>query len=85
MFTVLVLLLLTGYMVWTLAGLYGRINTAEKQAEAQRQANGRLGAENDRLRYAVENSDDEAVIAQAARERLGLVYPDETVFVTSGN
>lgn len=84
MFTVLVLLLLTGYMAVTLVGLYGKISAAEKQAEQQRQANRSLSQENDAMRYAVDNSSTEQVIADAARQRLGLVYPDEIVFVTEG-
>lgn len=84
MFTVLVLLLLTGYMVVTLVGLYGKVSAAENQTEQQRQINRSLSQENDTMRYAVENSSEDEVIADAARRQLGLVYPDETVFVTGG-
>jgi hypothetical protein len=32
------------------------------------------------MRYALENSDEDSVKAQIARDRLGLVFPDEEVF-----
>ena len=84
MFTVLILLLLCAYMVWTLVGLYGQITALEASNDARRQQNRLLSQRNDALSYAVENSGEDEVIAQAARQELGLVYPDETVYTTDG-
>lgn len=37
-------------------------------------------AENAELEYAADNSDDPSVIEDIARDKLGLVYPNEEIF-----
>lgn len=79
-FTAIILVVLTGYMVWTLAGLYTRINGTRAKNQELSRAVERQSAENDEMRYAVEHSGEDEVISDAARRELGLVYPDETVY-----
>lgn len=82
MFTALVLLVLIGYMAYTLAGLYTDVSAAGEAKEALEEDVRNRTEENDLLRYAVDHSDEDEVIADAARDKLGLVFPDETVFTT---
>ena len=37
-------------------------------------------AENEEIRHDIENSDDDGVISEYARDKLGLAYEDETVY-----
>ncbi len=78
--TAVVLVVLTVYMLCTLSGLYRKITrTAQENARLEQEVE-RQRAENDVMRYAVEHSNDDSVIEDAARRELGLVYPDETVY-----
>lgn len=79
--TIIVIAALIVYAAITLTDLRGRIAEAEKnrqQLELQVSAG---TAENDELRHAVENSDDDEVIEGIARDKLGMVMPGEKVFV----
>ena len=78
-----------------IAGLlaYGCItllNTRNKVAEASRteiqlqQQVQQLQEKNAALQYALDNRDDDATIEDIARDRLGLVMPDERIFYDSG-
>lgn len=79
--TKLVVLALLVYLATTLLNLRSQIQAAQterdtltQQVEAQTQRNAELSA-------AVKDSDDPDRIADAAREKLGLVEPGEKVFV----
>lgn len=52
----------------------------QKQEEIQQQVD-ELKKENEDMEYAIDNSEDESVIEDIARAELGLVYPEEKVFV----
>ena len=79
-FTAIVLIVLLGSLCAALVSLYGRIRALETENSRLQESVRRETAINDQLRYVVEHSDDDAVIAQVAREELGYVYPDETVY-----
>ncbi len=79
-FTAIVLIVLLGSLCAALVSLYGRIRALETENSRLQESVRRETAINDQLRYVVEHSDDDTVIAQVAREELGYVYPDETVY-----
>lgn len=83
---------MTGLII---AGLlaYGCItllNTRNKVAEASRteaqlqEQLQQIQEKNAALQYALENRDDKSTIEDIARDRLGLVMPDERIFYDSG-
>lgn len=57
--------------------------TAKAQAQLQTQIE-QLQETNASLRYAIENQDDPDTIEDIAREKLGLVMPDERIFYDAG-
>ena len=63
-----------------LTGLYTKISDAKVRNQELSSMVDQQTAVNDEMRYAVEHSAEENVIADAARRELGLVYPDETVY-----
>lgn len=76
---VIIVILLT-YAVLSLIRLRSRIDSAEAEKEALQQQVADVSAENDDMRYAIENSDDEDVIRDIARDKLNLVEPGEEVY-----
>lgn len=82
--TKLVVLALVIYASVTLLGLRGKIEGAKAaQAELQAQVADKA-VENAQMKYAIDNKDNDEVIAEIARESLGLVKPGERVFYDSG-
>lgn len=78
--TKIVVAVLVVYAAVRLFGVHDQIEEAKaarKELTEQAQA---LEIENAAMRYALENSDEDSVKAQIARDRLGLVFPDEEVF-----
>lgn len=79
--TLLVIAALLVYAVVRLFQMQTRLTEAERtqtQLDAQIEE---LEKTNAALEYAVENADDPDVIADIARDKLGLVMPDEKIFV----
>lgn len=65
----------------SLVRMRGKLAEAERtQAELQAQVT-ELEKGNAALEYAVENADDPDVIADVARDKLGLVMPDDKLFI----
>ena len=81
-FTKIVITVLLVYAVSTLAGLYSQVNDANGELDRLRDTLDSQHAKNAELEYAIENSDDPAIIEDFARENLDLAYPDEEVFYT---
>jgi len=78
--TKIILAILIVYAVTTLAGLSTKIAAAKKQqAELESQVE-QVSASNEEMKYAIDNKDDDDVIAGIARDKLGLVQQDEQVF-----
>ena len=78
--TKFVILALALYAGISLVRLIGRIDgalAAKRELEAQVQE---TEIENEKLRRDIENSDNDGVIGNYAREKLGLAYEDEIVF-----
>lgn len=83
--TGLVVLALMIYAVVSLVGLGQRQAEARaREAELQQELE-RLQGENEALEYAIENAEDPEVIAGVARDALGLVRPEEKIFLDGGN
>lgn len=80
--TVIILVVLIGYMAFTLVGLYQKISAAQAEKTRLAQEIRSQQEENDAMAYAVAHQEDDRVIADVARRELGLVYPDETIYYT---
>ena len=68
------------YMGCTLVKMSEKISRAETAKEQTQAAVKAQSEENDSMSYAVEHSDDDGVLARLARDKLGLVFPDEKAF-----
>lgn len=79
-FTVIVILVLLLYLGFRLLDLGRRLRAADAENQALREEIAQESAKNDEMRYRVEHADEDEVIADVAREELGYVAPDETVF-----
>ncbi len=55
----------------------------ETESELQKQVE-QIQEENAALQYAIDHKDDEKTIEDIARDKLGLVLPDEKIFYDSG-
>ena len=83
--TKLVVLALLIYATVTLIDLRDRIETSRaEQAEIIQQIQDKQTS-NEEMQYAIENSEDDEIIADIAREQLGYIAPDEKVFYDTGN
>ncbi|MGM9614780.1 MAG: septum formation initiator family protein [Oscillospiraceae bacterium] len=82
--TALVIAGLLAYGCITLMNMKTKVAEAAK-TEAQLQAEiEAIQEENASLQYAIDNQDDPATIEDIARDRLGLVMPDERIFYDAG-
>ena len=79
--TIIVIAVLLVYATITLTDLRGKIDDAEKTRQQLQEQVSAVSAENDALKHAVENSDDDEVIEGIARDKLGMVMPGERVFI----
>ena len=78
--TGVVILALLVYAGLSLVKIIGRIVDAQaEKADLERQVQ-QAEAENERLLYDIEHSDEDAVIEDYARSKLGLEYGDAQVF-----
>lgn len=82
--TGLVLAGLIGYACIALSNMSAKVAEASKtQAELQEQIE-QIQEENAALQYAIDNQNDPDTIEDIAREKLGLVMPDEMIFYDAG-
>ena len=78
--TKVIVVIMLVYAVSTLSGLYSDINAAKAEMARVQDEVDAQNAENAELEYAADNSDDPSVIEDIARDKLGLVYPNEELF-----
>ena len=79
-FTKIIIVALLVYAVVSIISLRGRIDEAEaSRASLEQQVEDQM-AENESMKYDIKNSGDKSVVEDIAREKLGLVRPDEKVF-----
>ena len=78
--TTIVVVILLIYAAIRLVSIHMQIEAAkENQAELEEQAE-TMETTNAEMEYALENSDEDDVIADIARDKLGLTYPDEQIY-----
>lgn len=80
-------LVIAGLVTYGCVTLYhtrARAAEAVKAQEQLREQAEQLQEENAALEYAIENKDDPEIIGDIARDKLGLVTPDEKIFYDSG-
>lgn len=82
--TSIVIIALIIYASVSLISLKQQINEAYIQQEALEKTISELEVKNAELEYAIEHSDDDDVLANIARDKLGYVGKNEKVFV-NGN
>jgi len=80
MLTVIIILALLVYGVITLAHLQSRISESRANLESLDNAVSEQAAKNEDMEHAIENSDDEEILKEVARDKLGLAEYDEKVF-----
>ena len=81
----MVIVVLMVYASVTLINMNKRINEAQAQQEALSQQVAEKEVSNAEIQYAIDNKDDDEIKADIARDSLGLVDPDEKVFLDSGS
>ena len=84
-FTRIVIAALIVYAAVMLVNIRSRIAAAEADRAALEAEAETLRRENLVLAYDIEHADDPEVIAEIARDKLGLVRPGEKVFYDIGN
>ena len=78
--TKIVIAVLLVYGVASIIRLSARIDSAQENVEELEQQMADIAAENDDMQYAIDHSEDEDVIRDIARDKLGLVEPGEEVY-----
>ncbi len=82
--TLIVLVGLIAYACIALLNMRTKVAEAtETESELRRQVE-EIQEENASLQYAIDHRDDEKTIEDIARDKLGLVLPDEKIFYDSG-
>ncbi len=81
----LVLVGLGAYAAITLSNTRAQIAEANKTAAELQEQVEELQESNAALQYALDNQDDPQTIEDIAREKLGLVMPDEQIFYDTGD
>mgnify|MGYP005814097693 CR=1 FL=1 len=69
----------------TIVSMKAKTNDKYAENDALKQQINDMEVQNAELQYKVENSDDDDVLADVARDELGLVGPGEKVFYDSDN
>ena len=82
--TMIVVMGLIAYAVIALTNMRTKVAAAtEMESELRRQVE-QIQEENAALQYAIDNRYDDKTIEDIARDKLGLVLPDEKIFYDSG-
>lgn len=82
--TVLVIAGLIAYACIALMNMRTRVAQANATEAELRAQIAQIQEENAALQYAIENQNDDKTIEDIAREKLGLVLPDEQIFYDAG-
>ena len=83
--TKIIVFALVIYAAVTLVSLNSKIHDTKAEQDALQQQINEMEVQNAEQPYKVENSDDDDVLADVARDELGLVGPGEKVFYDSDN
>lgn len=78
MLVIAALLVYAGVRLWQMRGKLAEAEQTKTELEQQVQE---LEKSNAALEYTVENADDPDVIADVARDKLGLVMPDDHLYI----
>ena len=82
--SLVVILGMIAYACYALWNMRAKVTQAtQTEAELQRQIQ-QIQEENAALQYAIDNQNDEKTIEDIARDKLGLVMPEEKIFYDSG-
>lgn len=65
--------------------VFRRMNGAENTLSELRETANLLRQENERLQFGIENACEDETLSTVARDRLGLVLPEDRVFIEFGN
>ena len=84
-FTKVVILALIVYAAVTLVNTQNRVAAAQADHAALQEKVDALLLENAELEYDIEHAGDPEIIAEIARDKLGLVMPDEKIFYDVSN
>jgi cell division protein FtsB len=68
------------FLSWMFFGLRGDISRANLRRDELKAEDARLELENDEMKRRLERSGDDEIIAEIARDNLGLVMPGEQVY-----
>jgi cell division protein FtsL len=82
--TVLVIGGLIVYACIALSNMRSKVAQADKTEAELRAQIEQIQEENAALQYAIDNQDDPDTIEDIARDKLGLVMPDEQIFYDAG-
>ena len=82
--TALVMVAMIAYAVIALMNMRTKVARAAETETLLREQVEQIQEENAALQYAIENQFDDKTIEDIARNKLGLVMPDEKIFYDSG-
>ncbi len=82
--TLIVVIGLIAYACIALLNMRTKVANATETESELRQKVEEIQEENASLQYAIDHRDDEKTIEDIARDKLGLVLPDEKIFYDSG-
>ena len=69
------------YAVIRLVNIKDKIEQAQKESDRLTAEAEELEKQNEELQYALDHSDDPEVLEKMARDRLGLVMPEDKIYV----
>lgn len=78
--TKIVVTVLILYAAISLIIIHAQLEDAKEQKEILSNKVEALETSNAEMEYSLENKDDDEVIADIARDKLGMVYPDEQIY-----
>lgn len=78
--TTIVVLILVIYAAVRLVSIHMQIESARANQQELAQQAEAMETSNAEMEYALENSEDDDVIAGIARDKLGLTYPEEQIY-----
>lgn len=73
------------YAIFALSNMRAKLNEADKSRSELEQRAAEIQEENADLQYAIDHQEDPDTIEDIAREKLGLVNPDERIYYDSGD
>ena len=82
--TLIVIVAVIAYACIALTNMRTKVAEATETEEDLRRQVEQIQEENASLQYAIEHQNDQSTIEDIARDKLGLVMPDEKIFYDSG-